>query len=133
MAILECTNQDYNGNPIDFLLNKNIPMKCWEGSHFIHAFFGIIATLIFCSICILVSLVFYTTNPADGYLAKTNPNADIVNLIVKFALILLFTFVNGSNVQLVLVVMMFALSVYQFYTYYKEMPYFVESMNTVKF
>jgi hypothetical protein len=131
MAIIECTNQTApDGRSV--LMNKNIPVICWEGSHFIHAFFGLIATLIFCSICIMVSLVFYTTNPADGYRAKTNPTADIVNLIVKFALIILFTFMNGNSLQPILIVCMFGLSLYQFYAYYKEMPYYVHSMNTVR-
>lgn len=111
--------------------NTMFEMQCWEGPFFLHASIGIIATLVFCSICFFVSFNFYSTNPSDGTQAKTSSWADLFSLMVKTINPLLNTFLIDPKYRLILIPSFFILAVIQFYFYYSEMPYFMNEMNTI--
>jgi hypothetical protein len=126
LSVYSCTD-----DPIQGWTNTFFDMVCWEGTFFIHAGVGLIAVIVFNAICFFVSFNFYSTNPADGVLAKTSSKADFFNLVVKTLNPIFNTFLIDEKYLMELVPCFFILAVIQFYFYYTEMPYFINEMNTI--
>lgn len=134
LAILECSNTDQDGNPLEYYQNYNVDnMHCWTNTHFtVMVVLSILITIIFIIICTVVQTIFYetkTSDKADG--AKTNSKCDLVSLAVKIALILIYSFlVWKRNLHWIVVPLTLFCGFIQFYAYWIERPFYEEIMNT---
>jgi len=123
-------------NEEGILVNGNVVgIICWEGSHIIHSIIGVISSILFISICTVVQLTFYEVKISiDNQDAKTNSKADVFSLIVQLCLIIMYSFmVSNPNLQWIVIIFTFILSVGQFYIFYDERPFYEDRIMRVKF
>ena len=87
--MLECENE--NG----ILVNHFGHMKCWKNSFYIHALLGIVVSVTFVSICLVVSLTYFESKPEPhNHSARVNARSDFFLLVAKILNILLFAFIS---------------------------------------
>jgi len=130
MAILECQLDPDLG----VYKNSNIDgMICWEGSHIIHSIIGVISSILFISICAIVQLTFYEVKISiENTDAQTNSKADVFSLILQLCLIIMYSFmVPNPDLQWIVVIFTFILSLFQFYIFYDERPFYEEKIMKV--
>ncbi len=116
--------------------NGNIAnILCWEGSHIIHSIIGVITSILFISICLVVQLTFYEVKISiDNTDAKTNSKADVFSLIVQLCLIIMYSFmVPQMHLQWIVIIFTFILSLFQFYIFYDERPFYEDKIMLVNF
>jgi len=129
MAIMEC-GEDENG----VLVNNNIGnISCFQGSHIVHSIVAVITSILFISICAVVQLTFYEVKISiENTDAKTNSKADVFSLIVQLCLIIMYSFmVSHQNLQWIVIIFTFILSLFQFYIFYDERPFYEDKIMTV--
>jgi len=127
VLVLECTNEDPDGNKLDYYYNSNLPeLRCWEGTHYIHAMFAILTSVIFCIICAVVQTIFYETKTnKNAQNPKTNSKADLFGLVVKILYIITYSFlVRYKNLHWVTIIITFILALGFFIIYWIEKPFF---------
>lgn len=128
---MECTTDETTGN----VINENIAnIPCFQGSHIIHSIVAVITSILFISICLVVQLTFYEVKISiDNTDAKTNSKADVFSLIVQLCLIIMYSFmVSQPNLQWIVIIFTFILSLFQFYIFYDERPFYEDKIMTVK-
>ena len=116
--------------------NSNVQgIVCWEGSHIIHSVIGVISSILFISICAVVQMNFYEVKISlDNTDAKTNSKADVFSLIMQICLIIMYSFmVSQPNLQWIVIILTFILSLFQFYIYYDEQPFYEDKIMKVIF
>ena len=137
LAILECSDFDEEGNPLDYYQNYNVDdMHCWTNVHFtIMCVEGVLITVIFVLICTVVMTIFYeqkTSMDKEG--AKTSSYADLTSLFVKLVLILIYSFLVWTKSYHWVVVPATTLTCFlQFYVYWTERPFYEERTNIAFF
>ena len=109
-------------------------IQCWTGAYYIHAIFSIILSVSFIVVCLIIQMTYFETkssthNPS----AKSNSKSDVLMLISKIIILLIFGLFEQTNNQWVLIAVIFFLSAFMFFTYYEEMPYHNEKMIKVKY
>ena len=137
LAILECSNFDEEGNPLDYYQNYNVDdMHCWTNVHFtVMCVEGVLITVIFVLICTVVMTIFYeqkTSMDKEG--AKTSSYADLTSLFVKIILIIIYSFLVWTKSYHWIVVPATTLTCFlQFYVYWTERPFYEERTNIAFF
>ena len=137
LAILECSNFDEEGNPLDYYQNYNVDdMQCWTNVHFtVMCVEGVLITIIFVLICTVVMTIFYeqkTSMDKEG--AKTSSYADLTSLFVKIVLIIIYSFLVWTKSYHWIVVPATTLTCFlQFYVYWTERPFYEERTNIAFF
>ena len=107
-------------------------MECWVGAYYIHAIFSIIVSLCFIVICIIVQMTYFETKTSThNHSAKSNSKSDVLMLISKIIILLVFGFFGETNNQWILICILFFLSALMFFSYYEDKPFYNSKMMKV--
>jgi len=108
-------------------------MECWAGAYYIHAIFSIIVSVCFIIICIIVQMTYFETKTSThNHSAKSNSNSDVFVLLAKIIILLVFGFFQAVENQWILIVVLFFLSAFMFFSYYEDRPFYNIKMMKVK-
>jgi hypothetical protein len=87
--MIECENVD------GVYMNHFGHMECWKNSFYIHALLGIMVSVTFVIICLVVSLTYFESKPEPhNHSARVNSRSDFFMLVAKIINILMFAFLS---------------------------------------
>lgn len=76
-------------------------IECWKNSFYIHALLGILVSVTFVFICLVVSLTYFESKPElHNHSARVNSRSDFFMLVAKIINILMFAFLSRDVNQL---------------------------------
>jgi len=108
-------------------------IQCWSGLYYIHAIFAIFKSIFFIVICLIIQMTFFETKSSpENVSAKANSKADVLFLITKIIILILFTFFGEIDNQWILIFILMCLSAFTFYSYFETMPYYNFKIMKVK-
>jgi hypothetical protein len=105
-------------------------VKCWEGTHIIHACFAIVISIIFILIAFVVSLTYFESRSTSNDLtAKVTSRADVYIVIMKTILLYMFSFLVRVQFHWFIIVLLIILSAIAYFNYRTNWPYYNDKMN----